>query len=271
VRSIVLPLLALSILAACGGSPPANPNNPTTKESDATPPSTAPTGGTTSSSPPAPEGPPGMPKTVAVDLIFGKVKGDLFACYEQGKKAAPKMTGGKITLHAEVEKDGTTSCVIPADDTGLTQEVEDCMRLRLNKETFASSPAPWSYEMPLVVKNGKLELGEDDAVTAVASILHVEMHGLGDDAHDVAEALLPKFQQCVIGAEKGETMRVLHVGARVGKDGKVMCAIATSPSPLPEEIRACAAGALEQAKFPPPKKGEGLISIPLKVMARKKK
>jgi hypothetical protein len=267
VRSTVV--LTFVLVAACGSSPPANPTDPASKQSAeaASAPATA-----TPSSPTSAVGPSGPPKTVAADTIFGRVKADLLACYEQGKKSAPKMTGGKITLHAEVEKDGKTSCVIPADDTGLTQEVEDCMGSRIGKEAFEAGPAPWSYELPIVVKGGNISLGEDDAVTAVASILHVEMHGLDDNAaHDVAEGLLPKFQQCVLGGEANETMRVLHVGGRVGRDGKVTCAIATSPTPLPPEIRSCAASALEQAKFPPPKKGEGLISIPLKLMARKKK
>jgi hypothetical protein len=71
--------------------------------------------------------------------------------------------------------------------------------------------------------------------------------------------------------DKAEGMRVLHVGGRIGKDGKVTCAIATSPTPLPAEVRECAATALERTKFPAPKKtGAGLISIPLKLMARRK-
>ena len=142
------------------------------------------------------------------------------------------------------------------------------MAARVGKETFEPGPAPWTFEIPVVVKSGKLSLGEDE--TTVAEILNVETHGLGDDAHEVAESLLPKFQKCVLGAEKNEGMRVLHVGGRVGRDGRVTCAIATSPTPMPEEMRECAATALENARFSAPKKGEGLISIPLKLMARRK-
>lgn len=271
-------LAAVVVVTACGGSSTPAPTNPTPKQSEgseatsmpASPASTATTETKQEVAPPAASS-SATPKTVDVEKIFARVKSDLVACYEQGRKAAPKMTGGKITLHAEVEKDGKTSCVIPADDTGLTQEVEDCMAARVGKETFDGGSAVWTFEMPIIVKDGKITLGEDDAVTAVASILHVEMHNLPDDAHDVAEGLLPKFQQCVLGVEKGESMRVLHVGGRIGKDGRVTCAIATSPTPLSAEVRDCAANALEKTKFPAPKKnGPGLISIPLKLMARRK-
>lgn len=190
------------------------------------------------------------------------------ACYEQGKKSTPKMLSGRATLDVSIDSAGKPACVVVGDDTGLTQEVEDCMAARMSRETFKSNGATWATEIPILVKDGKVSLGPP--ATNAPALETVETHGLPDSAHDVVEALLPQLHECTKGGDGKSALRVIHVGARVGKDGRVQCALASSAAPVPSKVRTCAAGVLAGAKFPPPKGAVGLVSVPVKVLARSK-
>lgn len=195
------------------------------------------------------------------DDPFTKVRGDFTACYEEGKKAVPTMTSGKITFHAAVDASGKTTCVVPSDDTGLTQDVENCMRARLDKESYAKRDAPWSYALPLVVKDGKL--GPGDVRANPPAIETVESHGLAEDVYDVIDALLPQLYECTRTIPRSSDLRVVYVGGRVGSSGIVECALASSSSNIPVDARTCVAKVFGRAKFRAPKKGYGLVSVPL--------
>jgi hypothetical protein len=217
-----------------------------------------------------PDPSPGGTLTVAPakdDDVLTKLRPDLTSCYEEGKKAIPTMTSGRITFHVAVDPSGKTACVVPSDDTGLTQDVENCMRTRLDKESYAKRDAPWSFALPLAVKDGKLGPGE--ARSTPPSIETIESHGLAEDVYDVVEGLLPELYKCMEGLPKSSDLRVVYVGGRVGSAGNVECALASGPSTIPAETRACAAKVLGRAKFRAPKKGYGLVSVPLNVISRK--
>lgn len=213
---------------------------------------------------------PGTPPTTAPardDDVFTRARADLTACYEEGRKVVPTMTSGRITFHVSVDASGKTACVVPSDDTGLTQEVENCMRTRLDKESYAKRDASWSFALPLVVKDATLSRGE--ARSTPPGIETIESHGLAEDVYDVVEGLLPDLYGCMQGIPKSSDMRVIYVGARVGSGGSVECALASAPASIPAEARTCTAKVFARAKFRAPKKGYGLVSLPLNVMSRK--
>jgi hypothetical protein len=255
---------ATVVLAACSA-----PKEPAPASASFTTPATTISGTPTakaSSSQPEPQ--PGTSAgPVREEDTFTKVRPDLARCYEEGRKAVPTMTSGKITFHVAVDPSGKTACVVPSDDTGLTQDVENCMRTRLDKETYAKRDAAWSFALPLLVKDG--QLGPGEARTSPPSIETIESHGLAEDVYDVVEGLLPDLYGCMQGIQKSSDMRVVYVGARVGSGGNVECALTSAPSSIPNETRACTAKVLGRAKFRPPKKGYGLVSLPLNVMSRK--
>jgi hypothetical protein len=177
------------------------------------------------------------------------------------------MTAGRITFHSAIDASGKTTCVVPSDDMGLTQDVESCMRTRLDREAYPNTAAPWSLALPIVVKDAKLSLGvERDTPGAIET---VESQGLTEEVYDVVESLLPDLYGCMSGIPKSGALRVVYVGARVGAGGQVECALASGPSSIPVETRSCTAKVLSRAKFRPPKKGYGLVSVPLNVMSRK--
>lgn len=232
------------------------------------PASSAPPAVTLSSTPTAPTGTqPATPAPVRTEDTFAKVRADLTACYEEGRKAVPTMTAGKVTFHVSVDPAGKTACVVPSDDTGLTQDVENCMLTRLDKETYAKRDAPWSFALPILIKDGKLAPGEARATPP--SIETIESHGLAEDVYEVVDGLLPDLYACLQGIPKSEELRLVYVGARVGAGGQVECALASAPTSIPNETRTCTAKVLGRAKFRAPKKGYGLVSLPLKVMSRK--
>jgi hypothetical protein len=198
--------------------------------------------------------------------VFARLRADFTGCYEVGKKDVPTMTSGKVTLHASIDRSGKTTCAVPSDDSGLTQDVEDCMRKRLGRESYASQSSSWSAVLPIVVENGALSLGKPSAKPLIETI---ESHGLAEDMYDVVERILPDLKSCITGIEKSSDLRVVYVGAEVGKDGKVACALASSPSAIPDSVRDCAASTLAKATFKAPKRGYGLISIPLEVLGKK--
>lgn len=256
-RSFASFVLALVGAACAGGSdqvargfaaPP-----PTTAGDPATPVATAPPSATSS---PPPQTPP-----PTVQDIFARLRPDLVACYEAGRKDAPAMKSGKITLHAEVEPAGGTTCVVPSEDTGLTQEVEDCMAARLERERYAPAAEPWSVAMPIQVRGGEVVLGSRE--TKVQELESVETYAM-PDAFEVIESLVPALEDCLTGA-RAPALRVVHVGARVGADGKVGCALVTSSTQVPSSTRACLERVLERTSFPPPRRPKGLVSIPIRL------
>jgi len=248
---------ALSFLAllACGTpsqDPPIAPSGPTDASASAL-------------SIPASSAVPSSSSSTSSPLVdpFAKLEPDFRRCYEEGKKVVPTMTSGKITFHAAIDASGKTTCAVPSDDTGLTQDVENCMRMRLDKEVFPKSEGPWSLALPVVVKDSKLARGElRDMPPAIETI---ESHGLAEDVYDVVEGLLPDLYGCMSGMTKSADLRVVYVGARIGSAGQVECALASGPASIPAETRACTAKVFSKAKFRAPKKGYGLLSVPLNV------
>lgn len=267
-RQLVVLLLSLSALA-CGAGASPTPSSPpahaTDNESNSIEPS-APTATATDAAPAGSAGSATATPALTDEQILARVRSDLAECYEHGKKAAPKMANGKVTLLASVDSSGTTTCVVPMDDTGLTREVEDCMGARLARETYAAGPA-WTFELPIAVRDGAVTLGKE---TSGAIIDEVDAQGL-PDANKVVQGLLPKLADCAQQLDPSSTLRVIHVGARVGADGRVACALATGAGTIPEEVRVCSRGALESARFGAPKSGVGLVSIPVKVLGKRTK
>lgn len=183
------------------------------------------------------------------------------ACYTAGKKKAPNMGDGRVVLHAAVDDKGRTTCVVPSDDQGLTHEVEECMGERIAKEM---QPPGAGYELHLRVTNGIMELGETKAAPAIAS---VETHGL-KGAGAVVQGLMPELRACVQkGVGGSDDLRVLYVGARVGRDGHVSCSATTAAEAVPPAVRHCMSSVLAKATFAPPTEKVGLVSIPLKLFA----
>lgn len=228
----------------------------------------APTPGTRASSTSAMSSPP--PPSVArkplpdAAAIYTRLESGLVRCYEVGKKTTPEMIDGKLTLNASIDASGKTTCVIPSDHTGLTQDVEDCMSARFAAETFEPGPA-WSAVVPVVLRAGVLHRGESARDAAVIdSVETVRM----PDAFDVLEALEPALQACIRSADAGASGAVhgLLVGARVGADGRPQCALASSTGPLPASVGECASAVLRAAKFPPPKRGSGIVLVPINVV-----
>lgn len=258
------PILALaSLAAACGGSaPPAVLSVPTP----------TPVAGSTAAAPSAPEAGGVTPSGAAVNApaavappapaaLFESMRGDLTRCYANGKRGTPTMTDGRITLEFTVDDDGKTTCVVPSDDRGLTQEVEDCMSARVAKETYPTRTS-WSSEIPVVVHDGAVALGESSAAPTLET---VESHGI-DGAGSGVQAVMPELRKCTQELPPHGTLRVVHVGARIARDGKPQCAVASSDTPVPASVRKCVADAMMGARFSPTKAASAFVSVPLKVM-----
>lgn len=264
-RSLLLATVAFAcVVAACArqepavsaatSAPPSSPSAP-----GAPAPSTS-----SAASAPGPRAQPAALPTPApapdAAAVFAVVKPKLVACYEKGKRTTPAMLDGRLTLHASVDARGKPSCVIPSSDTGLTQEVEDCMSAQLLDTTFTSGQgAPWSAALPIQVRGGVVQLGEPAAgTTGFESIETYRM----PDAFEVLESLVPELQACMRGIDRSARLRSVLVGARVATDGRTQCALAASES-LPAQVGECAAGVLRGAKFPPPRGGPGLVLVPI--------
>lgn len=193
--------------------------------------------------------------------VFAKLRPDLVACYEQGRKSVPEMTSGRMTLRASIDRDGRAACVVPSDDTGLTQEVEDCMRERLEREPFPKSAASWTVALPMVLRDAALSMSTGPHAPLLDTI---ESHGLTEEVYDIIKTSMPELRNCVQGAG-GDERRVIYVGARVGRDGHVDCALASSEQAVPVEVRDCAARVLARLQFKPPQRGYGLLSVPIAI------
>jgi hypothetical protein len=198
----------------------------------------------------------------SVDDIWKRVASDFTTCYEVGHKAVPEMVDGRIAFVASVDASGKTACVVPSDDTGLTGDVEDCMRTRLERESYPATGAAWSTRVPVVVKGGKVALGGPEAQTSIDT---VDSRGLAEDVYTVLDDLMPDVKECVRASGKSAGRRVVVVGARVAKDGAVACAVASSTSPVTDEARSCLAKVFGRAHFKAPKKGTGLLSVPIEI------
>lgn len=169
------------------------------------------------------------------------------------------MVDGRVTLVASVDATGTPSCVIPSDHQGLTQDVEDCMAARLTTERFDPGAA-WSASVPIMLRGGALNLGERKADAAVLeSVETIRM----PDAFDTLDTLEGPLQACLQGVTRSGGPKSMVVAARVGADGRPVCALAASAGTLPAAAGECAAGVLRSAKFPAPKRGSGLVIVPL--------
>jgi hypothetical protein len=197
--------------------------------------------------------------------IFVKLESDLVACYEEGRKSLPAMTAGRITLHTSVDPSGKTTCDVPSDDSGLTQEVEECMRERVAREAYPPSGGAWTTAIPILVQSATVSFGPAPAKPLIET---VESHGLSEEIYDVVDALIPQLKACTASLEKSSMRRVLYVAGRVGRDGHVECSLASSNSAITVEVRDCAARALARARFKPPKRGYGLISVPIEIVRR---
>jgi hypothetical protein len=210
---------------------------------------------------PSPSPSPKSPKPPTAEELFAKLRPDFVACYDQGKKKVPEMNTGKVTLHASVDRDGRTSCVVPSDDTGLTQEVEECMRVRLERESYPASSTSWVITLPIAVHDNALSLA---SVSKAPLIETIESQGLTEEVYDVVEASLPDLRSCF----KGVTSSVVYVGAKVGGDGHVTCSLASAEPPVPTETQSCTGRVFGALKFAPPKRGIGLLTVPIAVNRR---
>lgn len=265
-RRIAVPFLAVVSVVACApAAPGSSPGAPGAAMSAAPPPhSTA--APPVLAAPPAPT--PSSPTRAAsvapsAPAIFARIRGDLADCYERGRKATPEMKDGKVTLHATMAA-GRTACVIPADDRGLTQEVEDCMGARLAREAHEPG-VEGAVSLPVIVNAGAVSLGAVDAtISALDSIETTRM----PDAFEAVEDLVPKFEACVARAPRSGGVAMLVAGARVAADGRVECAISMTSGGLPDAAARCARGVLEAARFPPPKRAPGLVLLPLRLSGR---
>lgn len=251
-------------LMACGGPNAPAPQSGSPSPTTAVPvplaaPAPAPAPGASGNASPAVRKPPDAAQ------IYARLEAGLVRCYELGKKATPEMTDGKLTLNASIDASGKTTCVIPSDHTGLTQDVEDCMSTRFAAEKFDEGTA-WSAMVPIVLRAGVLHRGENAPDTAVIdSVETVRM----PDAFEALEALEPALQACIRSADRSGGLHGLLVGARVGADGRPQCALASSAGALPASVGECASAVLRAAKFPPPKRGSGIVLVPINVVGTK--
>ncbi len=195
--------------------------------------------------------------------IFARLEPELARCYEAGKRSTPTMLDGKLTMNASIDAAGTTTCVIPTDDTGLTQEVEDCMSSRFAAQSFEAGSS-WSVSVPIVVRAGKVQLGASGS--DALGFESVETHRM-PDAFEALEALVPELEACAREIDRSSGVRTMMVGARIAMDGRTQCALASASSGvLPANAADCAAGVLRSATFPPPKGGPGLVLVPIRLV-----
>lgn len=197
--------------------------------------------------------PPATAKpAVDVNAVYTQISPDLQACYRAGLAATPEMADAKLTLEASFDAHGAASCAVSHDDAGFTQDVADCMTAALGRTSLEG--APRLVTLPIVARSTALSLGAPlTGGAALASVETVRM----PDAFDVIESLEPAMSACVHTA--GATAKSMIVAARVGASGNPECALATLPA-APGE---CAANVLYRAKFPPPKRGSGVVVVPI--------
>lgn len=191
--------------------------------------------------------------------LFTLLKPDLESCYATGRLAVPTMLEGKLTLNAAIDARGEAVCVVPTEDSGLTQEVEDCMSERLAARSFGAGRAT-TMAVPVVVRAGAVRLGDE---TAHANVVEsVETRNM-PDAFDAIESVEPALRACARGIDRTGPRSII-VAARVGANGRARCALATSGAgTVPPAAAACLVNAFLEASFPPPKRGSGLVLVPI--------
>lgn len=195
------------------------------------------------------------------ESLYARFEHDFWGCYEEGKRATPNMGAGKITWLISVDEHGKSECVVPMQDTGFTQKVEDCMAERIAREQFAPG-SEWSASLPIRVREGKMQLG---ARGRSGELETLEWHGIDDeDVTTTVQGLLPSLTKCVQSAPI-DRARTIRVGARIGADGKVTCALASGSRRVPHEVKQCTINTLSGAHFHKPKGGFGLVSIPIQL------
>lgn len=215
-------------------------------------------------SPAAVPSPPAAVTTKHEDpaAVFERVKPALTQCYETGRASTPTMIDGKLTLNASVEASGKITCVIPTDDAGLTQEVEDCMSSKLAATQLADSSAAWQIRLPVQIKGGAVQSGTASASSS--SIESVETHRM-PDAFDALEGLVPELQACLRDVDRSGGSKQVIIGARVNTDGRTACALATG---VPLNVTDCATQLFMRTTFPAPRGGMGLILVPVTLTKR---
>lgn len=267
-------VLVLALVAAACGSPlpsGANGAKDASRANGANEPSAPPPlprppveGPGPGSAPPSGTARAPRPDTAA---IYARIRADVTACYTQGTKAHPEMRDGRVTLNASIDAAGKTTCVVPSQDSGLTQDVESCMASAFAKQSFPASDdgRGWNAAVPVVVRAGDVQLGEkvpDWSIGAGPETWHMP------DAFEAVEALLPALESCMKGMERASGLRSVMVGARINADGRPECALASASAGIPVAVADCSAAVLRGAKFPPPKGGPGLVVVPLTISSK---
>lgn len=269
--SAFVPALVLVLVAAACGPPPANGANTAhtsngANEPSAPPPPTRPSVEGPGSVAALPSTPPRAPRPDAA-AIYARLRADVTACYTQGTKTHPEMRDGRVTLNASIDATGKTTCVIPSQDSGLTQDVESCMAAAFATQSFPASEdgRGWNAVVPVVVRGGAVQLGErvpDWSIGAGPETWHMA------DAFEAVEALLPALESCLKGMDRASGLRSVMVGARISADGRPECALASASAGIPPAVADCTAAVLRGAKFPPPKGGPGLVVVPLTITSK---
>lgn len=256
---------AFALLLAClacgsGASGSEPPSTPTGQRSASLSTSTGETPDALRTKPEAKPRPPPRPP-VDVAALFARLEPELVACFERGLVAAPKMSDGRVTVHATIGEDGAPTCVIPGDDSGLTQEVEDCMADRVGAARFGPGEEAL-VSLPIAVRGRRVALGSPRAEGFhFDSIATVRL----PSAFELLEDLEDELEGCVSSAAPPGSSQSVVVGARVGGDGRAQCSITVGPSAIASTVRTCASGALATARFPTPKGADGLVLFPVHV------
>jgi hypothetical protein len=173
------------------------------------------------------------------------------------------MLDGKLTLNASFDASGKAACAIPTEASGITQAVEDCMSARLGAESFGPGE-PGTEIVPIVLKGGVLALGDRSA--NVSTLESVETRRM-PDAFEVLESLVPKLSACLHDLDRSSGIKSIVVAANIGTNGRARCALVSpATGTLPPKVSSCAVDVFDQAKFPPPKGGPGVILVPLNLM-----
>jgi hypothetical protein len=118
----------------------------------------------------------------------------------------------------------------------------------------------------VVIDNGQIQL--NPPTQGVQAFESVETHGLPSSASLVVQALIPELRGCTLHTSTSASLRMVHVGARIAKDGHVLCTVASSNSHVPVKMRDCAEAVMAAAKFPPPTGDVGLVSVPVNLSRR---
>ena len=173
------------------------------------------------------------------------------------------MGEGHVVLNVAA-RDGRASCVIPSEGAGLSSEVEACLANRLSRESMPA--AETRLAIPLELKDGAIELSNEQPRTGAAGIENLETHGV-DRAGTVVMKLMDQINECVLDgmAKKPDLAGFFYVHAKIDARGNVACAVANRGNDVPEDVLNCATNKVSKWHFPKPKHGSGSVTIPIKV------